>query len=114
MQSSRTRFKIAPGTSLGRWSVWLGIAFVLMFAANIPFNIYVIQPMREPKPPAYLVFILIMLDCGIIAGILGLVATLKLGKRSLFVWLSTITGILALLIFLNELLQGLQYWLQSY
>lgn len=112
MQSTRTHLNIAPKTRSGRWSVRLGIAFMLMFAANIPFNIYVMQPIHGPNPPAYVAFILVMLVCGIIAGSLGLAAVLKYRERSLLVWLSTITGIFALLIFLNESLQGLQYLLR--
>jgi hypothetical protein len=85
---------------------------VLLFAANIPFNIYVIQPLRGSNPTSYVAFILIMLACGISAGILGLFSMIKYHERSWFIWISTATGIFALLIFLNEVLQGMQYLLR--
>ncbi len=112
MHSSRTQLNSTPTTRPGRWSVRLGFAFALLFAVNIPFNIYVIQPLHASNQVSYITFILIMLACGILAGILGLIATIRHHERSWSVWASTAIGLFALLIFLNESIQGLQYLLQ--
>jgi hypothetical protein len=101
----------SPHTRLGWWSLGLEIAFALMFIANIPFNIYVIQPRVSPHPVYYVILILFMLLCGTAGALLGLIAITRYHDRSPFVWISTLIGIFAVCILLNELVQGAQYML---
>lgn len=103
-----------PVTMLGRWSVWMVTAFVVMFISNVFINVYVVRPASEPGfLVVYWLFVIFMLASGLAGGILGLTAVVKKHERSFLVWLAVFFGLFVLLLILNELLQGVQYFAGS-
>jgi hypothetical protein len=97
-----------PSTKLGKWSIWLEIAFILLFAINIAvFSLVTDETIwRQTVLPFYGPF---MLLCGLAGGVVGLIATTRKHERSSLVWLAILTGLFVLLLVLNELIQLVQY-----
>ena len=102
------RFLGMPRTRLGKWSIWLEIAFVVLFAVNIAvFSLVTDETIwRQTVLPFYGP---IMLLCGLAGGVVGLIATTRKHERSSLVWLAILTGLFVLLLILNELIQLVQY-----
>jgi hypothetical protein len=95
MKTISANFLGMPRTGLGWWAVGLSAAFVAMFvlATN---NI------------VHLSGLLIML-CGLVAGILELEAVIANRERSWLVWLMLLPGLFALLFALGEMLMPMSY-----
>ena len=111
MRASSSHFWGLPSTSLGRRSVWLGLGFVVMFALNIFINLYLVRPADDPGYLGfYWAFVIFMLVCGLSGGVLALLAVTKQQEHSSLVWLSVLFGLFVLLLVLNEILQGIQYY----
>jgi len=103
-------FLKAPVTKSGWRSVWLEVVFIVMFAANVAVFMIIsdetfwrgfILPFYAP----------IMLICGLAGGVFGLIAVTRQKERALLVWLSILVGLFVFLLVLNELMQGLMYFL---
>jgi quinol-cytochrome oxidoreductase complex cytochrome b subunit len=111
MRTSPSRFWGLPGTGLARRSVWLGSAFVVMFVLNIFINLYLVRPADEPGFMGfYWAFVIFMLVCGLAGGILGLIAVTRQHEHSSLIWISVLLGLFVLLLVLNEIMQGIQYY----
>jgi cytochrome bd-type quinol oxidase subunit 2 len=98
-----SQFNEKPQTKLGRWAVWLGIAFVVMFLINS----LVFMPTsgsdaawRHTLLPFYGIF---MLLCGFVSGILGLIALLR-GERSWAVCLTLVPALFVIFFLVGEFL----------
>ena len=102
----------APVTKPGWRSVGLEAVFIVMFAANVAvFKIVSDETFwHQTILPFYAP---IMLICGLAGGVFGLIAVIRQKERALLVWLSILVGLFTLLIVLNELMQGLMYFLGS-
>ena len=102
-QPSKPRFFGRPTTRLGRWSVGLGAAFVVLWIINMvvfmPFSGR--MPYAETTLPFYGIF---MLLCGLAAGITGLVAVIRAHERSWLVWLMILPMLLVLFLLIGEFL----------
>jgi hypothetical protein len=111
MRTISTHLSWTPVTHLGRQSVWLAIAFLLMFLINVPINIYLIKPGTESQmtQPLYAAFVILMLIAGAAGGMLGMIAVTKWGERSPLVWVSILCGVFVVLLVLNEIVEGIQY-----
>jgi hypothetical protein len=92
-----------PSTKLGWWSVGLGVTFAELFFINsiIFMPLAVEEPWRQTLLPLYGIF---MLLCGLAAGIVGLVAVIRRGERSLLVWLAILPGMFVFLFLVGEFL----------
>lgn len=100
-----------PKTTLGKWSVWLGLAFlVLIFigptldatfyksvtAGDTIFEDLVVRPFLA-------IPMLLGIASGILAFVLGLTALIKYKERAFLVYLSTILGALLLVFVIGDL-----------
>ena len=101
-----------PVTKPGWQSVWLEVVFILMFVVNVAVMSLVADETfwHQTILPFYAI---IMLLCGLAGGVFGLIAVIRQKERALLVWLSILVGLFTLLIVLNELAQGLMYFLGS-
>ena len=103
MTTNTVQSKWQSSTKLGRWSVWLMAAFVVMFLVNS----FVFMPTSSDAPwrqvilPFYGIF---MLLCGLAAGIVGLVAVIRHHERSWLVWLTILPMLWVLFMVLGEFL----------
>jgi hypothetical protein len=100
---TRRRVLDWPGTRLGWWAWGLAVLFFILMM----FNGLVL--MRMPENAALNAFVLpfygiIMLACGIAAGVVGLLAMIKGHERSILVWFPVIFGLFVLLLLLGEFL----------
>lgn len=111
MRVASSHLSWAPASKVGRWSIWLEVAFVLLFVINIAVNLYVIRPNAAQQSFPYMLFVISMLICGVTGGVIGLIAVTKQHEHSFLVWLSILCGLFVLLLILNELLQGIRYWM---
>ena len=89
-------FGSRPATRLGWWAVGLGAAFVLQYA-----GVVAAMGLRFSLPPTFAV---LMLLCGLGAGLLGLTAVIRNRERSWMVWLTLLPGALVLFLLMGELL----------
>lgn len=96
-------FPQRPATRLGWMAVWLGAAFLILWAINSTVFIPSTQdaPWRHVLLPYYGI---IMLLCGLAGGVVGLIAILRNRERSWLVWLTLLPGAFVLLFLLGELL----------
>ena len=103
MKTDSVQSKWRPGTRLGWWAVWLMAAFVVMFLINS----FVFMPSSSDAPwrqmilPFYGIF---MLLCGLVAGIVGLVAITRQHERSWLVWLTILPLAWGVFMLLGEFL----------
>jgi len=104
MKTISSHFIDKPHTKLGWWSVWLGVAFVVLFLINVAVLSLITDDAswRQMILPFYGIFMLI---CGLAGGIVGLIATIRKHERSSLVWLAILIGLFVLFLVLNELLQ---------
>lgn len=92
-----------PSTRLGWWSFGLAAAFEILLIINstifirLPENI----TWRVTVLPFYGIF---MMLCGLAAGIVGLIAVIRLYELSWLVWLTILIGLNALVFVLGEFL----------
>lgn len=103
MKTKSSHFFGMPGTKLGRWAMWLGIAFVVLFLVNaFVFMPPTFNPSWGPTIlPFYGIF---MLLCGLAAGIVGPIAVIRQRERSWLVWLTILPGLFVLFLLIGEFL----------
>jgi len=97
------RFFSLPKTRLG----WMAGSFMIAFIVLFLINSFVFMP---PSTNAlfsrtFLIFYgILMILCGLAAGVVGLVALIRNHERSWFVWLAVLPGAFVLFLLLGELL----------
>ena len=97
-----------PTTKLGRWSMWLAVAFIMMFAVNS----FVFMPLSGVTNPTVTTFRTTVLPfygigmmvCGAVAGIVGLVSIIKDHERSWVAWLTLVPLAFVVFFVLGEFL----------
>ncbi len=99
----RQRFLTSPRTRLGKWSVGLAATFAILFILNsVLFVSGLLRlPGQETWGPFYA---LLMIGCGLAAGVVGLIAVLRQRERSWAVWLAILPGLFMLTLLLGEFL----------
>ena len=99
----RQRILGKPSTRIGWWSVALAATFAVLFIINImvfmPFTVEVLW--RQVVMPSY---VIAMLSCGLVAGIISLIAVIRRHERSWLVWLTMLPGLFVLFFVLGEFL----------
>ena len=101
------RISILPKTTLGRWSVVLAAAFVLLFVLLQIFYTSVHRnPVTNPGSPSPFILIGVVAEyiSGIASFVTGLISLIKRNERAVLVFLVVILGLFALLFLLGELL----------
>ena len=107
MRISILRISILPKSSLGRWSVGLAAAFILLFVLFQTFAASVRRnPVSNPGPPSPVILMAVVADyiSGIAAFVTGLISIIKSKERSILVFLVVVVGVLALLFLLGEVI----------
>src|SRR5574341_620933 len=103
MKTISNHFFEKPHTKLGSWATWLGMAFVVMFLINS----FVFMPLSSEAPWRQIIlpfYGILMILCGLCAGIVGLVAVTRQHERSWIVWLTLLPGLFVLFLLLGEFL----------
>ena len=103
MGTSSNHFFEIPHTRFGRWSIGLATVFVGMFFINS----FVFMPFSGDAPWRHAIlpfYGILMLLCGLCAGIVGLVAVVRQHERSWLVWLTMLPGLFVLFLVLGEFL----------
>ena len=90
-----------PGTRAGWWSVGLAATFVVLMIINGAVFMNPTFPGSDTILPFYGIF---MMLCGFAAGIVGLIAVVRLRERSLLVWLTILPTFFVLVFVLGEFL----------
>jgi hypothetical protein len=86
MTTHTNPFSERPHTRLGWWAVWLMAAFVGMFLINS----FIFMPSSSDALWRHIVlpfYGIAMLLCGLVSGVLSLIAILRQHERSWLVWL---------------------------
>jgi hypothetical protein len=95
------RISIPPKSSLGKWSVGLATAFILL---SIFFTVLT-KLGGEPGPFALIFIANIAIGISFIAAVItGVISIIKSRERSILVFLAVLVGFGALLFFLREFL----------
>ena len=87
------RISILPKSSLGRWSVGLAAAFILLFILFQLFQTFVASvrrnPVSNPGPPSPVILMAVVADyiSGIAAFVTGLISIIKSKERSILIFL---------------------------
>ena len=109
MGSSEANMKItlSPTTKLGKWSIGLCIAFLILMVIVFMSVIFsakdeISENFFEPLWPA--VTLLIAGACEMIASVLGVVSIIKNKERSILVFFAVGVGLFALFFLIGELL----------
>ena len=90
------RINILPKSSLGRWSVGLGVAWILFFAlSEVLTGFEVLGPGFNPALAVALTIVLA--DIAGAAFVTGLIGIIKSKERSAFVFLTTAIGLYGLI-----------------
>lgn len=101
--NNKNRFSGLPSTRLGWWAV--ALAFIFGLTNIINSAIFMRLPADEPWRQGILpVYGIIMLACGLAAGMCGLAAIIRRGERSWVVWLTILPGVFVLFLLLGEFL----------
>ena len=92
-----------PSTRLGWWSVALTATFVVLMIINSTVFMRLPEDVtwRETVLPFYGVA---MMSCGLVAGIVALVALTRRHERSWLVWLPMLAGLFVIVFLLGEFL----------
>jgi hypothetical protein len=108
MNLTASQFNERPRTKLGWWAIWLGVAFVVLFIANVVvFSLVADETFWRGTILPY--YGPIMLLCGLAGGVVGLVAVFRKHEHSLLIWLAIFLGLFVVILTLNEFLQLLRY-----
>jgi len=95
------RISILPKSSLGRWSVGLAVAFILL---SILFAVLT-RLGGEPGPFALIFIANVAIGISFIAAfITGLISMIKSKERSILVFVAVVAGLFCLIFFLGEFL----------
>ena len=103
MKIASNPFADKPHTRFGRWAVWLGAAFVVMFLVNS----FVFMPTSSDAPWRHIIlpfYGIAMLLCGLASGIFGFTAVVRQHERSWLVLLTLLPGIWVLFMLVGEFL----------
>ena len=103
----KVRISILPKTSLGRWSVGLAAAFVLLFVLHQTFAASARRnPPANPTPPNPVIIMAVVADyiSGIASIVTGIVSIMRRKERAILVFLVEIVGFFVLLFLLGEFL----------
>jgi len=104
--ASASKLFSLPITKLGRWSMWLAVAFIVMFAINMVFTGILGTSTNETMNAFsrnFLPFYGIgMLVVGISAGVVGLISIIKNHERSWVVWATLLPLALVLFFVIGE------------
>ena len=101
------RISILPKSLLGRWSVGLAAAFILL---RVLFQTFFAgggrNPGPNPSPPSPVILITVVAGyvSGVVAFITGLISIIKSKERSILVFLVVAVGLFALIWLLGEVL----------
>jgi len=95
-----------PDTSLGKWSMWIAVAFVAMFAINM----VLVGVFGTTTNAAYNAFsstylpyyVIAMLGAGVTAGIVGVVAMLMQKERSVVTLLAVLPALFVIFLLVGE------------
>jgi len=101
------RITVLPKTSLGRWSVGLAAAFILLFVLFQTFAASVrCYPVPNPGLPSPVIVMAVVADyiSGIAAFVIGLISIIKSKERSILVYLAIFIGFDILVFCLGEVL----------
>ncbi len=100
---TRSSFIKRPFTKPGWWAFFLAVVFLLMSIINNAVFMRLTEqvPWRQTLLPIYGI---LMLLCGLAAGVVGLIALLKKQERSWMVWLAILSGANVLFLLAGELL----------
>jgi hypothetical protein len=100
---SSSSFRQRPRTRPGWWAVGLMEAFVVMFVINS--TVFMRLPGNAPWQHALLPFYgILMILCGLSAGIVGLISVIRKHERSWLVWLTILTCAFVLFLLVGEIL----------
>jgi len=89
-----------PKTTLGKWSVGLAAAFILIFVLSV---VLTGSGGVEPGPVGPMVGVTLGIS-GIAALVTGLISTIKSKERSILVFLAVVVGLFVLIFILGEFL----------
>ena len=101
------RITILPKSSLGRWSVVLAAAFILLFVILQIFYTSVHRnPVTNPGSPSPFILIGVVAEyiSGIASFVTGLISLIKRKERAILVFLVVAVGSFVLLFLVGELL----------
>jgi hypothetical protein len=95
-----------PGTRLGWWAVGLAAAFAVLSVVN---SAVLMQRSQDVPDTGWIQALLasysiLMMLCGLAAGIGGLIAVIRKHERSWLVWLTLLPGAFVLFFVLGEFL----------
>ena len=95
-----------PTTKLGRWSMWLAVAFIVMFAINSVFigalgtsTNEAVNAFSRTVMPFYGIA---MLMVGVSAGAVGLISIIKDHERSWVAWATVLPLVFVLFLLIGE------------
>ncbi len=94
------KFLSRPSTRLGRWSVALATAFVVMFIINAA--VFMCLPEASWQPIVGPFYGIAMLTCGLAAGVTAAIAVVRKGERSWLVWLPLLPCLFVLFLVVGE------------
>jgi hypothetical protein len=103
---SNSSFLHRPSTQFGWWAVGIFVLFILLFVVNA--IVFVPAARGEPTARAVQValpnFGIFLVLCGLVAGVLGLIAIIKQRERSWLVWLAILPSAFILLLLIGDLI----------
>src|SRR5512138_242043 len=103
MKNESKPFIKMPHTLLGRWAVWLGAAFVVMFLINA----FVFMPSSSDAPWRHVIlpfYGILMLLCGLGSGAAGFYAVFRQHERAFLVLITLLPGMWVIFMLIGEFL----------
>ena len=97
-------FKQLPKSRIAWWSVGLAAVFVVLSILDMYVMYRVSNNLPLAQRGAMISFGFLLMLSGLAAGITGLIALLKKKERSWLTWLSTLPGLLMLILLLGEII----------
>lgn len=96
-------FFTKPHTRFGKWAVWLGALFVVMFLINA----FIFMPTSSDAPWRHVIlpfYGIAMLLCGLASGMFGFFTVVRQHERSWLVLLTLLPGLWVLFMLIGEFL----------
>jgi ABC-type thiamin/hydroxymethylpyrimidine transport system permease subunit len=102
-RNARSQLWRRPRTRLGWWAVGLSAAYLVMYILNTAVLMRLAEDVswRQTALPFYGIS---MMLCGLVAGVVGLLAVIRSRERSWIVWLALLLGASVVSFVLGELL----------
>ena len=94
-----------PATREGLWAVGLAVIFIVMFFVNGVFMSLEENTWWQQQLLPY--YGILLLLCGLSAGILGLIAIIRKGERSWMVWVTILPMVFVLFLVIGEFVGAL-------